>query len=62
MPSDIPASPDNVYKDKGWISWGDWLGTGTIAPNQRKFRKFREARIFVRELNLKTLAEWRAFV
>ena len=26
-PEDIPSSPDRVYKDKGWISWPDWLGT-----------------------------------
>ena len=24
-PSDIPASPDKVYKYLGWVSWGDWL-------------------------------------
>ena len=26
-PSDIPSAPDKTYKDKGWISWPDWLGT-----------------------------------
>ena len=26
-PDDIPACPENVYKGKGWESWGDWLGT-----------------------------------
>ena len=25
-PEDIPATPNVVYKDHGWISWGDWLG------------------------------------
>ena len=25
-PSKIPASPDKVYKNKGWIDWYDWLG------------------------------------
>ncbi len=24
-PADIPSSPDQVYKDQGWASWGDWL-------------------------------------
>ena len=27
IPDDIPVSPNMVYKNKGWISWGDWLGT-----------------------------------
>lgn len=25
-PNNIPANPSQVYKDKGWTSWGDWLG------------------------------------
>ena len=25
-PIDIPTSPSGVYKNKGWIRWGDWLG------------------------------------
>ena len=29
-PNDIPRHPDRSYKNKGWISWGDWLGTGTL--------------------------------
>ena len=23
---DIPAAPNRIYKDKGWVSMGDWLG------------------------------------
>jgi hypothetical protein len=26
-PDDISASPNTVYKNKGWISWRNWLGT-----------------------------------
>ncbi|WP_192820193.1 hypothetical protein [Rufibacter sp. LB8] len=25
-PDNIPSNPDEVYKDKGWISWSDWMG------------------------------------
>lgn len=31
LPVDIPAGPSNTYAEKGWLSWGDWLGTGTLA-------------------------------
>ena len=27
LPPDIPAAPNQTYKNKGWISWPDWLGT-----------------------------------
>lgn len=60
-PDDIPAYPEGVYKDEGWISWGDWLGTGYIAHQDRVFRPFQEARAFVRSLGLKNYAEWRTW-
>jgi len=30
-PHDIPITPHHIYKNKGWTSWGDFLGTGIIA-------------------------------
>jgi hypothetical protein len=33
-PADIPTSPNSSY-EKEWTSWGDWLGTGTIANQKR---------------------------
>ena len=59
LPTDIPIAPDLVYK--GWTNWGDWLGSGTIASNLKTYRPFREARIFVRSLNLKGDKEWRRY-
>jgi superfamily II DNA or RNA helicase len=57
-PPDIPASPDKTYAEKGWAGFGDWLGTGAIAPRLRKFRSFCEARSFARKLKLKCSHEW----
>jgi len=61
LPNDIPTSPVQVYKNKGWINWGDWLGTGYIAARDRIYRPFEEARKFARRLNLKTQKEWFEF-
>jgi superfamily II DNA or RNA helicase len=61
LPSDIPADPSRTYADKGWTGWGDWLGTGTIAPRLREYRPFSQARQFARKLKLKSGTEWRAF-
>jgi len=55
---DIPANPGGTYKNKGWVNWGDWLGTGTIAPQLREFLPFKEAREFVHGLELKNFSEW----
>jgi hypothetical protein len=27
-PTNIPANPDNIYKNDGWQGYGDFLGTG----------------------------------
>jgi hypothetical protein len=47
-PRNIPSTPDKKYKDQGWISFGDWLGTQNLT-----FRSFEDARVFVRALKLK---------
>lgn len=57
-PGDIPANPPSVYKDKGWSSWGDWLGTGRIADQYKIFRSFEKARAFAQAQGLKNKDEW----
>ena len=57
-PDDIPAAPNNIYKDSGWIGYRDFLGTGNLSPINRKFRSFKEARKYVRKLNLNSQADW----
>ncbi len=37
LPDDIPANVYQTYKRKDeWTSWGDFLGTGNVAPGARK--------------------------
>ena len=62
IPNFIPKRPNSVYKNKGWISWGDFLGTGNIAAKNKDFLSFEEAREFARNLNLKSRKEWREFL
>lgn len=61
LPPDIPATPSNTYHDKGWAGMGDWLGTGTIASQSRKYKPFQEARALVRKLDLKSRKDWSDF-
>lgn len=62
MPSDIPSAADRVYADEGWVNWGDWLGTGSVADKNRTKRPFEEARAFVRGLGLTKVKQWREYV
>jgi len=60
-PYNIPATPQMVYKDKGWVSWGDWLGTGVVATQKLKYLPFEEAREFARSLRLVSGGDWRRY-
>jgi hypothetical protein len=53
-PSNIPASPAQVYKNRGWACIGDWLGTGAVANQDRTYLPFAEARVIAHSLNLAT--------
>jgi len=57
----VPASPNGVYRGKGWTSWGDWLGTGNIAAWKHQYKSFKEARTFIRSLNLRNQKEWKLY-
>jgi hypothetical protein len=57
-PDNIPRRPDQIYKNKGWTTWGDFLGTGIVASQLKQYRSFAEAREFVRSLGLKGVKEW----
>jgi hypothetical protein len=55
-PSDIPANPHNTYRDNGWISWPDWLGSERVA-----WKSFTEGRAYVRGLELGGEKGWKVW-
>lgn len=57
-PTDIPTNPPAIYKNKGWRSWEDWLGTDRVAPQNKQYRSFKDAREFVRQLGLSSVEDW----
>jgi superfamily II DNA or RNA helicase len=59
-PNDIPYSPDNVYNERGWKNWNDWLGTNNRI-NANDLMPFKKARSFVHKLELKSETEWRKY-
>ena len=58
LPSNIPSDPQSGYKNKGWKSLGDFLGTGVISYKLRKIRSFKSARAFARKLKIKNVSMW----
>ena len=61
LPQNIPHNPNLKYKNTGWISWGNWLGTDQSKFTIRNFLSFRKARKYIRALKLKNILEWKIF-
>ena len=59
-PTDIPANPNEVYKE--WSNWGDWLGTNRLANKCKVFLAFKIARKIVRNKNFKNTKEFRKWI
>jgi hypothetical protein len=59
-PDDIPAGPEQVYKQE-WQGMIDWLGTEKTARGRpaSRYRPFEEARDWARSLGLKDQKDWR---
>jgi len=49
----MPVAPEQVYKDKGWVDWFDFLGI--------QWLPFTEAKVVVREHGIKTQTQFRAW-
>ena len=59
-PWNITTNPSKIYKDKGWISMSDWLGTKKGWDG--KHLDFEVAREIVREENLQSQNEWYDYI
>ena len=63
-PIDIPGDPASVYK-KEWKGMGDWIGTGYIAHQKRKYATYDVAKKFCQSHGIMsgTLRKngWRAY-
>jgi TIR domain/Phage-integrase repeat unit len=55
-PPDIPTMPERYGSE--FKGYGDWLGTGNVAPTKRVFRPFTEARAYVRSLKIENQDAW----
>jgi superfamily II DNA or RNA helicase len=57
----IPTNPQLNYKNEGWMSYGDWLGTNIVASSKIIYRDFNSAKKYVQKLKLKTKNDWEVY-
>lgn len=63
IPKEIPNRPERYYKNKGWISWGDFLGTNRVANQKRTFISYEETISWLKENKLffNSKKDWLSF-
>lgn len=62
IPENIPICPREVYLNRGWISWGDFLGTGRVQDNEiiKNYISYDDAKKWILiNLDVKNLVEWK---
>ena len=66
LPEFIPKSPQNAYKNNGWISWGDFIGTRRVADvkKHKNYLPYVKAKEYIKKnsLKIKSKDKWKIFV
>lgn len=63
IPNQIPNRPERYYKNRGWVSWGDFLGTNRIANQNKKFIAYGRVKEWLIDNNykFKSRKDWLKF-
>jgi hypothetical protein len=63
IPENIPNRPDRFYKKRGWVSWGDFLGTGRIANQNKKYTylSYDDAKNYIQTNNIKSISDFKKY-
>lgn len=63
LPDFISPYPRDTYINRGWVSWGDFLGTNRVSDNEKSksYIKYDEAKKFIKSLNIKDRSSWNCF-
>ena len=62
IPPNIPNRPERYYKKRGWLGWGDFLGTGRVSNNKRIFVPYKEFKKYIKKNNITTLSEFKKHI
>ena len=57
-PKGIPFGVHHIYKDHGWVSWGDFLGTDVVAAVKKPFLSYDDFKAYVRGAGIKTSTQY----
>ena len=58
IPKDIPKAPASVYVNE-WKGWPDFLNSGFIPTQFRKYRSYEEAKKYAQKIGLSNSKDWK---
>jgi len=62
----LPFNPKEIYKNRGWISWDDFLPNYkrflNKRPNYGNFFNYNEAKKYVKKLGIKSFRDWKKYI
>ena len=56
-PKDFPSNPYKIYTNE-WKGWGDFLGTGNISNQKRKWMSFQDAKALMQSQGIRTRGQF----
>ena len=61
LPDFIPRSPKEAYTKRGWLSWGDFLGTNRKWDNNIDYINYNEAKKYIKKnlQNIDSAKSWK---
>ena len=60
-PNNIPAAPNEVYKNKGWIGIPNWIGNGNLSNIGRDYLSYEQCSKFIQKNNITTRKQWEVY-
>jgi hypothetical protein len=62
IPDYIPSNPRESYLKRGWVSWGDFLGTNKIWDNLVSYISYEDSKKIIKKLQINSGNEYKQFV
>jgi len=59
----LPKKPHRYYKKRGWLGWGDFLGTGNLRNSEKRkiYVSYEECKLFAKQNNINSQKKWYSF-
>lgn len=62
IPLNIPYRPERYFKNRGWVSWGNFLSNGNVANQFKKFISYDEFINIIKSNKINSCSEFKIYL